>query len=944
MKKRLTLFTCLFASVTLLAQSPVQQDLVIATPDTTDGGVVPGRLLAAANGDFIVAGSVDSQGYLLRMSRCGQTLWTQHYLLGSLTELVSLAELPTGELVAVGACVNCAPNDSTKKALAIKTDAQGQLLGHATFGKPGFDANAAHVITTSTGQAALTGKTVLAAGLGPSDAFLAVLDAQLQPDFYQTYDHYFYDVGLALDETPDGGFVIAGYSVAVFFGPRYAQLFRTDAAGAQLWKHVSAYENSEFDAVHATADGRILALGDRLVNLPDDRDVYLAVHDASNGGLVTERLYGSAVEDIGKSIEPVAGGFLCGGVYGLPTQSGHSWRAWVFHLDDGYALTEEFFHDGYLLGHFLVNAMPLSDDGRAFAYYSWNIFFATHELMFYKRTWPGEHAALSHAAGHHQLVARDLATNHGAVRYAGTVADPSAYDAIHLDVLRENVLQTTLTDDSPQAFDFTTTIPAELADYTLHLYGVKNQQRVSETDACYVVAGDAYVIQGQSNAVAGLPFDPDNVIDHAYRHHRSPFIRTFGRTVLGDLVYHWRRESDLRFKYDDNFVGQWGLVLANRIVDTYGIPVAMINGGTGGISIDDMLADPADHGNLTTSYGRFLHRVERSGLRENLRGVLMFQGETNAAGNFWDTADEYYQKFATLNDAWSVDFPTGADHGYLFQIRPGTYWAGATLHTCLQIAEAQRRLAEDLPAWQLMSTTGMNHDGTHYHYPNGYERAGNDLFRLLARDLYGAAPAADIEPPTVDSAYFSNCELTEITLVLRHTADTYTWTPGWESDFYLEGSSGVTVQAGSIDGSSVRLQLSGAPGAGFTGLSYTSHPEGDAAPVKNANGIGMVMFYNQPVGPCHTTISIEDRPRISPAITLYPNPVDDRLTLRLSGTVEGSVYSVEVRDLLGRPVVPMRWIKGAGATIEAGSWPAGTYWLVVRHEGMVVASDRFVKG
>ncbi|MCC6463154.1 MAG: hypothetical protein IT260_21980 [Saprospiraceae bacterium] len=226
----------------------------------------------------------------------------------------------------------------------------------------------------------------------------------------------------------------------------------------------------------------------------------------------------------------------------------------------------------------------------------------------------------------------------------------------------------------------------------------------------------------------------------------------------------------------------------------------------------------------------------------------MFQGETNAGAAFWDGAADYYQKFETLDNAWKLAFPA-LQQRYLFQIRPGGYWIGATLLTCLQVSEAQRRVAEYLPGWQIMSSTGMNHDSTHYFYQNGYERAGHDIFRLVAKDLYGAPELPNIYPPAPGLLRSSWCDPTKILLQLQHPDDFYQWTPGWESDFRLEGATHISVTAGAIHGNILTLSLSGTPGTGFTGLSYTAHPGGSAAPVKNANGIGMLTFYNLSVSP-----------------------------------------------------------------------------------------------
>lgn len=847
MTKRNTLLSLsLFLTLSCAAQINTPSDIVVNANDETNGGLVPRRLIATRDGGFLQAGSDGPDGYITKTGSCGQLLWTKKYRFGDETDLNSVVELPSGEIAAAGACLNCAPADSAQKALVLLTDANGVALRDTTFGYANFNAQANDLLVTAAGKIAVGVHADFSGFLTPSDAVLAVLNTQLQTELWKPLHHFYLDDCAALLQTPDGGFVVAGYSVPAFFAPRQAQLFRTDAAGNVVWKYTSPHLEGEFSDVAQAADGRIVAFGDRKVDDVVKRDVYLAVFDGNTGALLSEKTYGSPADDSGKSLEKTETGYLAGAIYGEPSQQGNSARNWVFRLDEQFDLVDEHFRDGYLFAHFLINSVPLSSDGRSFAYHSRLIFFSSHRVQFFKRTIPGDRAVFDLAPQHFQLTPRNLATNKGVVTFQGALPNPGIYDKMQLDVLRNGAPWLTLYDETPQAFEFKPEIPAELAEYTFRLSGVKNQTLHTEAEACDLVAGDAYLIQGQSNAVAGLPYDPDNDIDHAYRHHQTPFVRNFGLKYDGDTQYAWRKESGFDSDYADNLSGQWGLILGKSIADSFGIPVAIFNGAISGIPIDEMMPDPADHNNPQTSYGRFLQRVQASGLRDHLRAILMFQGESNAAGGFWDSADKYYQKFEKLDNAWKQDFPA-LQQRYLFQIRPGLYWAGATLLTCLQVAEAHRRIAENLPGWQIMSTTGMNHDSSHYYYSNGYERAGHDIFRLVAHDLYGAPQTPDMYPPTPETLRSPYCNPTKIYLQLRHTGDTYQWTPGRESDFRLEGATDVTVTGGQIKGNILELSLSGYPGPGFTGLSYTAHPGGSEAPVKNTNGIGMLMFYNLPV-------------------------------------------------------------------------------------------------
>ncbi|GJM35767.1 MAG: hypothetical protein DHS20C18_47680 [Saprospiraceae bacterium] len=915
----------------LFAQNLPPQDILHRYTDNTFGTFIPKQIINARDGGFIVTGTLGQQGFIAKLDPCGDFQWNREYLMGTESTLNSIAELPSGELVSVGTCLNCAPGDTSQKALVIKTDTNGLILADTTFGHLNFSAIATAVICTETGKAAITGWLVWAGFLKPTRVFLTTLDESLQTEIWEEYNHFFYDKAEALTQTSDGGFVLAGFSSPQLFAPNQAQLFRTNTQGQLLWKNTSTYLNSQFKSVQEGHDGKIIALGQRQMD-GNGKDAFLVVHESLNGNLLLDKNYGTQADDFGTSLHKVEAGYLAAGRWGEPSQSGWSWRDWVFRLDENFEIEEDFFLDGYLFGHNLVNVVPLSPDGRNFAFFSRAIFFSSHFNIFFKRTLQGRHLQLTEAPQHYQLFPRDSSTGQGTVTYQGILETPGYYDEVQLNIFRNGTLIQSLTDPIPAEFSFQVDIPAELANYTFRLIGVKNGQHFLEAEACDVVAGDAYLIQGQSNAVAGLPYDPDGTIPDAYDFHSHTFVRNFGLKYNNEALYTWHKEKDDNGNYADNNSGQWGLILGKKIAEEQGIPVAIINGGISGIPIDNMMPDPLNHSNPDSSYGRFLERVNRSGLKDHLRGIVMFQGETNAAGGIWDSAETYYQKFTELDDAWQQDFPS-IQQRYLFQIRPGAYFAGATLLTCLQISEAQRRIAEDFPEWQIMSSTGMNHDGTHYYYENGYERAGNDIYRLISHDLYDGLSTLNIYPPTVDSAWFSTDDQKEITLRLHHSADDYFWTPGWEADFRLEGSTDVSIEDGEVAGNTATLVLSAAPGPGFSGLSYTAHPIGSNAPIKNANGIGLLTFYNFPIDP-PTVVSLLADPEniaIAETFSVFPNPCQDFLHLHIHKT-HSQNSGWEIYDLQGRLVKELEPHGAKEIQIQVSDWSTGIYLVKAKSE------------
>lgn len=896
----------------LYAQPAPYQEITLSYPNDV-AGVEALQIIATRNKDFLVVGSIGNQGLIVKLNSCGDSLWLQQHLRGSRTSFEGIAELPSGNLAVVGECANCAPGDTTNKAYLGIFDAQGNLLRDTTFGRLNYGAKATAVVITQEGKIALTGNFVWAGFLGPTNVFLTVLDENLRLDWWQEYNELYYDTANALTQKSDGSYVLAGYSTLHFLAPPQGQLFCVNAQGQLLWKHTSTHQPSVFNSVQIAASGQVAALGWHQVDTSArKKEVFLAIHSAANGALLQENWYGSAgYNDEGRSLHTTDDGFLIGATYGEPSQTYWSQRDWILQLNASLDVVRQETFDSYLYAHGMINVVPLSPDGTDFAYLSKVRFFSDVKFRLYKRQRQGRRLMLAQAPQHYQLMPRHLPANRGTVAYAGTLLTPGAYEQVRLEVRRHNVLWHTSIANNPSQFALSVQIPAELAGYHFQLWGISGDTAYLEAEACDVVAGDAYVILGQSNAGA---FPPIMAPDSS-RAYMDIFVRSFGKVANNATTMRWRRDFfDENLYALDGYIGQWGRVLGRQLAREQGVPVAIINGGIGGISINQMLPAGTNRYDTAHAYGRFYQRMAQAGLLQRVRAVLFFQGETNALPSYNETVQSYQNKYLQLRNYWQLDYQP--EREYVFQIRPGC-WQG-NFHI---IQEAQRRLPQLIPGLSLMSATGMNHGGCHYFFREGYERAGLDIYRLLAKDLYGAPEMHDIYPPEVDTIWFSDCNMTQLSLRLRRPADTYSWTPGWEADFRLEGAPQVQVVSGQVTGNIATLSLSQPPGMGFTGLSYLSHPLGAEAPVKNANGIGMLAFYNMPVGMCPVhALDISD---VQNHVEVSPNPTHGTFVLRLSQSAQISLH-----NMLGRQL--MQANHGAGEHTLQIEGPAGIYLLNIR--------------
>ncbi len=426
--------------------------------------------------------------------------------------------------------------------------------------------------------------------------------------------------------------------------------------------------------------------------------------------------------------------------------------------------------------------------------------------------------------------ARNRATNKAKVRIAGEVIRADI-DEVLVNVYREGVLTTTVTQPVSElaAFTLEPEITAELVNYDLELFVRSGEAMESVRRFEDIVAGDVYLIQGQSNAVAPMFNGSANA-------NQNTFIRSFGTSdtsaaaVAADMGWHIA-EGDGR--YHAGGIGQWGLRMSRLLMDAYQIPIAVLNGGHLGKGIDWFERNDAAPDTMNSNYGRLLFRAKNAEIANAARAMFWFQGESD--GN---AAQAHENGFIALYHDWKVDYPN-LEKIYVTQVRAGCG------NPSVALRDRQRRFADAYDDIAVMSTNGLEgHDGCHFAFTEGYEKLGENLFRLAARDLYGAADASNIAPPNIASAYFSNESKSEITLEMRSASASLTWEAGAENDFKIEGVN-VVVTSGAIIDNKITLTLSGNASAA-TGISYLGH-SGAGPWVTNANGVGLLSFYNVPI-------------------------------------------------------------------------------------------------
>ncbi|OWY26075.1 T9SS C-terminal target domain-containing protein [Sphingobacteriales bacterium UPWRP_1] len=182
--------------------------------------------------------------------------------------------------------------------------AVGQTGFEKTFGEPSRNELTSELISTSDGGFALVGYSA-SYGTGSNDMYLVKTNAAGQEIWYRTYGTNADDRGAALQQTGEGGFIIAG--ITGVNGQHDIYLLKTDAEGAEQWSVTIGNPDTDdcAAAILATPDNGFVILG-------GNPGMCLIKTNAS-GAVVWQYNYGNT-ETAGQSLQatPDGGYLLCG--------------------------------------------------------------------------------------------------------------------------------------------------------------------------------------------------------------------------------------------------------------------------------------------------------------------------------------------------------------------------------------------------------------------------------------------------------------------------------------------------------------------------------------------------------------------------------------------------------------------------------------------------------
>jgi hypothetical protein len=268
-----------------------------------------------SDGGYIVAGYTYSLGafewdiFLIKTDAKGNVQWAKTYGGKVYEGASSVRQTADGGYIVAGSTTSFGAGNGD--IFLIKTDANGNIIWAKTYGGANDD-RASSVQQTSDGGYIVAGYTA-PFRTGTSDIFLIKTDAKGNIQWAKTYAYEGTDYASALSvqQTSYGGYIVAGYTGSIDTGESDIFLIKTDAKGNVQWAKTYGGANDDgASSVRQTADGGYIVAGTTDSFGAGEGDIFLIKTDA-NGNIIWAKTYGGANDDRASSVQQTSdGGYI----------------------------------------------------------------------------------------------------------------------------------------------------------------------------------------------------------------------------------------------------------------------------------------------------------------------------------------------------------------------------------------------------------------------------------------------------------------------------------------------------------------------------------------------------------------------------------------------------------------------------------------------------------
>ena len=289
-----------------------------------------------SDGGYIVAGSTSSFGAggddfgVLKLNSAGDTEWQKTYGGAKADYAYSIQQTADGGYILAGETRSSGVGEND--LWVLKLNSIGNIQWQKTYGGE-FDECGYSVQQTSDGGYILAGKTS-SFGAGGDDFWVLKLDPSGNIYWQKIYGGEFNDCAYSIQQTSDGGYIVAGKTESFGAGDNDFWVLKLRSNGNTEWEKAYGGEGDDCaSSVQETSDEGYILAGKTNSFGAGDYDFWVLKLDL-NGSSEWQRTYGGANADYASAVQQTSnGGYILAGYTESFEAKGGDF--WVLRLTPG---------------------------------------------------------------------------------------------------------------------------------------------------------------------------------------------------------------------------------------------------------------------------------------------------------------------------------------------------------------------------------------------------------------------------------------------------------------------------------------------------------------------------------------------------------------------------------------------------------------------------------
>ena len=293
----------------------------------------------SSDGGYVIVGRTWSYGagssdvWLIKTDSSGNKLWDKTFGGTNSDDGYSVQQTDDGGYVIAGQTSSYGAGPFDFDVWLIKTDSTGNEIWNKTFdGSQKMDYGKS-IQQTSDGGYVIVGSTY-SYYAGSYDFWLIKTDSAGNEIWNKTFGEIKNDRGYSVQELSDGGYVIAGRTHSYGAGSSDVWLIKTDSDGNEMWnKTFGGIRDDEGYSVQQTVDGGYVIAGRTHSYGAGSSDVWLIKTDSA-GNEIWNKTFGGSRDDGGYSVqESIDGGYVIAGYTSSYGACSFDFDVWLIKTD-----------------------------------------------------------------------------------------------------------------------------------------------------------------------------------------------------------------------------------------------------------------------------------------------------------------------------------------------------------------------------------------------------------------------------------------------------------------------------------------------------------------------------------------------------------------------------------------------------------------------------------